>query len=59
MPSLISSGTWDTEIKIHSGITGGTTIEGVKGDTTTTYMTAAEFCSGGSAQITGDFCYYV
>ena len=48
-----------TEATGRFRITGGTTIEGVKGDTTTTYMTAAEFCSGGSAQITGDFWYYV
>jgi hypothetical protein len=37
----------------------GNYMDGVKGDTNTTYMTAAEFCSGGSAQITGQFWYYV
>lgn len=35
-----------------------TTMAGVKGSTTTTYMTATEFSSGGSPQITGDFWYY-
>jgi hypothetical protein len=37
----------------------GSSLQGVKGSTTTTFMTAAEFSSGGSPQITGDFWYYV
>jgi hypothetical protein len=37
----------------------GNYMDGVKGDLDTTYMTAAQFCSGGSAQITGQFWYYV
>ena len=40
-------------------VTGGTTMEGVKGDGDTTFMTAAQFTSGGSVQITGQFWYYV
>ncbi len=39
-------------------VSSGTDMFGVKGVTTTTYMTAAEFSSGGSPQITGDFWYY-
>jgi len=39
-------------------VSSGTDMFGVKGATTTTYMTAAEFSSGGSPQITGDFWYY-
>jgi hypothetical protein len=37
----------------------GNYMDGVKGDTNTTYMTAAEFSSGGSAQLTGNFWYYI
>ena len=37
----------------------GNVMDGVKGNDTTTYMTAAQFCSGGSVQITGNFWYYV
>ena len=36
-----------------------TSMTGVKGDNDTTFMTAAQFCSGGSIQITGNFWYYV
>lgn len=36
----------------------GNYMDGVKGDLDTTYMTAAQFSSGGSAQITGQFWYY-
>ena len=36
----------------------GTTMTGVKGDTSTTFMTAAQFTSG-SPEITGEFWYYV
>jgi hypothetical protein len=37
----------------------GNYMDGVKGDLDTTYMSAAQFSSGGSAQITGQFWYYV
>ena len=37
----------------------GNLMDGVKGNGDTTYMTAAQFCSGGSVQITGNFWYYV
>jgi len=51
------SGLTETTAKFR--ITGGTTMEGVKGDGDTTFMTAAQFTSGGSVQLTGQFWYYV
>jgi len=48
-----------TESTAKFRITGGTTMEGVKGDGDTTFMTAAQFTSGGSIQLTGQFWYYV
>jgi hypothetical protein len=35
-----------------------TNMPGIKGSTSTSFMTAAEFSSGGSPQITGNFWYY-
>jgi hypothetical protein len=36
----------------------GAVMQGVKGDGSTTFMTATEFCGGGSVEITGNFLYY-
>jgi hypothetical protein len=47
-----------TEATARFRITGNA-MDGVKGNDTTTYLTAAKFSSGGSAQITGQFWYYV
>jgi hypothetical protein len=38
--------------------TNGSNMQGVKGNSSTTFMTATEMTSGGSIDITGDFWYY-